>query len=141
MTVKDTSFGYERAVKIRAMAQNTRHDIVSHIAAHPEGLPSLVELDAALPANKSTLYGHLDMLTEKQVLVRYERDSENCPQNAPRVFYGLTPTGYSIVKESAAFDDIEALQEQYDAPSETESHEPVRPPHAQTISDLEANHE
>lgn len=133
-----TAFGYERAAKIQLITQDTRFSIITQIVAHPQGLPSLVELDTKLDEHKSTLYEHLQKLSDSDVVTRYEHTDEDYPQNAPRVFYGMTPTGYSIVRDSTAFDDISTLRDQYEPPTELQEYDTVpRPDGARTLDDLE----
>lgn len=140
MSSPKPSFGYRRAAKLRVMTQDTRYSIINTVVAHPLGLPSLVELDIALDEHKSTLYEHVHSLIDADVLTRYEHTDDNYPQNLPRVFYGLTPTGYSIVKESTAFDDISTIRDSHAIPESQRKYLDVeRPDDAKTLTDLETH--
>ena len=138
MSSSGRTFGYKRAAKLLLMAQETRFGIINAIVAHPDGLPSLVELDIVLDEHKSTIYEHVQSLISSDIVARYEYTGEDHPQNLPRVFYGLTPTGYSIVTQSSAFDDISAIRDANSHADDIAEYVSLdRPDNALSIHDLE----
>ena len=98
MDLEEEPFGEEGRI-YRFITQETRYLILQYVLAHPENLPSLEELNHAIPKGKSTIHEHLDRLKEAGIVDAYELDEEDRQRDLPSTFYGLTEYGILVLDE------------------------------------------
>ena len=112
------------------ITQETRYRILQTIVAHPAHLPSLDELSFEIPRARSTIFEHLEILIDRDVVKTVERDGGG-GRDTPKVFYGLTATGVDLLEEVGLFQAKETLQRRYnerDKPERIERYEQVPRP-------------
>ena len=112
-------------MSIHLITQETRYRILQSIVAHPEHLPALDELSFAIPRARSTIFEHLEILIDRDIVRTVDRD-EGGGRHTPRVFYGLTATGIDLLEEVGLLQATEALQHRYlerDKPERIERYE------------------
>jgi len=95
------------------ITQETRYLILQYVLAHPENLPSLEELDHAIPKGKSTIHEHLGRLRDRGIVDAYELAPERRSRDLPSTFYGLTEYGIHVVEEHGFLDAKGMLQAMY----------------------------
>ena len=95
------------------LTQETRYLILQYVLAHPENLPSLDELDHAIPKGKSTIHEHLGKLRERDVVDSYEVSAADRTRDLPSTFYGLTEYGIYLLEEFDLLQGKPALQAMY----------------------------
>lgn len=110
--IRDAPFAGEEET-YHFLTQETRYLILQYVLAHPENLPSLDELDHAVPRGKSTIHEHLDRLRERGVVDSYELDAEDRTRDLPSTFYGLTAYGISLLEEFDLLRGKPVLQAMY----------------------------
>ena len=81
------------------LTQETRYHIIQAVLGHPKHLATLDELEYLVPKNRSTIREHLDRLAEKQVVAKYKYRGDEAGQNDPKVFWGFTSYGISLLDE------------------------------------------
>ncbi|MEZ3143578.1 hypothetical protein [Halobaculum sp. MBLA0143] len=110
--IRDAPFAGEEET-YHFLTQETRYLILQYVLAHPENLPSLDELDHAIPKGKSTIHEHLGKLRERDVVDSYEVDAEDRSRDLPSTFYGLTEYGIYLLEEFDLLQGKPALQAMY----------------------------
>lgn len=121
------------------ITQETRYLIAQYILAHPENLPSLEELDHAIPKGKSTIHEHMGRLQERGIVDAYELESERRSRDLPSTFYGLTEYGIYVVEELNLLDAKGMLQAMYadmDKPEQIRRYEDAPRPERKSEDDL-----
>jgi tetratricopeptide (TPR) repeat protein len=121
------------------LTQETRYLIIQYILAHPENLPSLEELDYAIPKGRSTIHQHLKSLRERDIVDAYELDPEKRSRDLPSTFYGLTEHGIYVVEEFDLLKAKEMLQAIYanmDKPERVQRYEEAPRPERKSESEL-----
>lgn len=121
------------------ITQETRYLIVQYILAHPENLPSLEELDHAIPKGKSTIHEHIGRLRERGIVDAYELESERRSRDLPSTFYGLTEYGIYVVEELNLLDAKGMLQAMYadmDKPEHIQQYEEAPRPERKSEAEL-----
>ncbi len=85
---------------LNLVTQKTRFVLIQNILAHPEGMPSLKELEYANPSkSKSTIRNHLDKLIDAGVVETVKLPKENRQRDLPHKFYRLTESGEKFLEE------------------------------------------
>lgn len=120
-------------LRLNTITDETRFTLLKNIVGHPEGMPSLTELDYVNPSkNKSTIKGHLDELIAIGVVERFTKDENRGKENTPYAFYALTDDGEAFLEEHRLLQAKETLERYYAAVEKTEeiqAHEAApRPP-------------
>lgn len=114
MTLNRPSVDSKRLAHLRLITQDTRAQMLCLIRGHPQQLPSLVELDALLDEHKSTLYEHMGLLIDAGLVTRYtDSTAADGGTKTPYVFYGLTATGYQLLRTSTVFSDATVLETEF----------------------------
>ena len=81
------------------LSQETRHLILQYVLAHPAHLPSLDELAYLMPKNKAAIRDQLQVLSDANILKRYEHPPNEGSRDLPSQFYGLTEYGVEVLSE------------------------------------------
>lgn len=98
------------------LTQETRFHLVVNIIQHPEGLPSLYELEQCNPGlSESTVYKHLHKLVDAGVVETVELPQEERTQGLPWKFYGLTDEGRAFLEEHTLLQAEGTLHDVYDS--------------------------
>ncbi|NHN49658.1 transcriptional regulator [Halostella sp. JP-L12] len=107
--------------RLRAVTQETRFALLQDLLGHPEGLPTLKELDYVNPSKSgSTIRGHLDALVDADVVERVELPPERRSRDLPHVFYGITDDARDFLDRHGLLRARETLREVYDAVEKTD---------------------
>jgi DNA-binding transcriptional ArsR family regulator len=123
------------------LTQETRYLILQYVLAHPENLPSLDELDHAIPKGKSTIHEHLGKLRERDMVDSYEIDTEERTRDLPSTFYGLTAYGIHLLEEFDLLQGKPTLQAMYanmEKPERIQRYEDAPRPSKQSGEELRA---
>lgn len=81
------------------LSQETRHLVLQYILGHPVHLPSLDELAYMMPKNKAAIRDQLQILSEADLIGRYEYPPNEDSRDLPSQFYGLTEYGVEVLHE------------------------------------------
>lgn len=105
-----------------ALSEESRRDIVADIIAHPEGLPSMKELEFTTGLHRTTIHQHLGVLIDAAVVEAVEIPAGERRNGQPSKFYGITSTARDIFDRNNVFpeDHWQDLYERVDKPSEIE---------------------
>ncbi len=139
-SIRDVPFGSEEET-YHFLTQETRYLILQYVLAHPENLPSLDELDHAIPKGKSTIHEHLGKLRERDVVDSYEIDSAERTRDLPSTFYGLTEYGIYLLEEFDLLRGKPVLQAMYanmEKPEQIQRYEDAPRPSKQSEEELRA---
>ncbi len=121
------------------ITQETRYLIVQYILAHPENLPSLEELDHAIPKGRSTIHEHIGRLQERGLVDAYELEPEKRSRDRPSTFHGLTEYGIYVVEELGLLDArgmLQAIYANMDKPEKIRRYEDAPRPERKSEADL-----
>ena len=101
------------------LTQRTRFAIVSNILQHPEGLPSMYELEQLNPSvSDATVYKHVQKLVDAGIVEEMTLpDDERC-QGYPWKFYGLSEGGREFLEAHNLLAAEETLQRIYETISD-----------------------
>lgn len=105
-----------------ALADASRRDIVADIVAHPQGLPSMKELEFTTGLHRTTIHQHLDALIDAGIVEVVEIPIGERTRGQPHKFYGITETARELFDRNNVFVEThwQALYERVDKPSEIE---------------------
>jgi len=107
--------------RLNVVTQETRFALLQDVLGHPEGLPTLRELDYVNPSKSdSTIRGHLSALQEVGVVERVELPPERRSRDRPHVFYGLTDDGREFLDRHGLLRAEDTLRETYAAVEKTD---------------------
>ena len=82
------------------VTQETRFAIVANILQHPEGLPSMYELEELNPSvSEATVYKHVQKLIDVGIVEEVALPDDERRQGYPWKFYGLTDEGRSFLDQ------------------------------------------
>lgn len=96
------------------LSQETRNLVLQHVLGHPEHLPSLGELDHAIPKSTSAISDQLDALVDAGLLAVYVHEPSERRRDLPSQFYGLTEYGASVLREHGYLRLLPVARERYD---------------------------
>ncbi|WP_126663481.1 MarR family winged helix-turn-helix transcriptional regulator [Haloterrigena salifodinae] len=81
------------------VTQETRFAIVANILQHPEGLPSMYELEELNPSvSDATVYKHVQKLIDAGIVEAVALPDDERRQGYPWKFYGLTDEGRAFLE-------------------------------------------
>jgi DNA-binding PadR family transcriptional regulator len=97
------------------VTQQTRFGLVANVLQHPEGLPSMYELEQLNPGvSDATVYKHVQKLVDAGVLEAIELPAEERRQGYPWKFYRLTDEGRQFLADHNLLQAEETLQRMYE---------------------------
>lgn len=107
--------------RLDVVTQETRFALLQDLLGHPEGLPSLKELDYVNPSkSRSTIHGHLQTLIEAGVVEAATLSDDRRSRDLPYTFYGVTEAGREFLDRHDLLRAEETLREIYDRVEKTE---------------------
>ena len=97
------------------VTQQTRFALVANVLQHPEGLPSMYELEQLNPSlSDATVYKHVQKLVDAGVLEAVELPADERRQGYPWKFYRLTDEGRRFLDDHNLLQAEETLQRMYE---------------------------
>lgn len=97
-----------------AVTQDTRASLVADVVGHPEGAPSVRELDYANPGvERPTIEEHLGTLVEAGVLRKGQLPPGERTRDLPYTFYRLTDAARDLFDRANVFEE-RVWREQYE---------------------------
>lgn len=116
----DSGSGFDTWTALDAVTQDTRAEIVADVVGHPEGMPSVVELDYTNPGVKrSAIEEHLRTLVDAGVLAKEQLPVGERSRDLPYTFYRLTADARELFDRNGIFDES-TWREQYDRVQKTD---------------------
>ena len=107
--------------RLHVVTQERRYNLIADILGHPQGLPSLSELDYMNPpVERTTIQDHLQRLIEVDVVEAVEIPVGERSRDLPHVFYGLTGSGRQLLDEHGLLDEEDAWKDLYARVEKTE---------------------
>ncbi len=106
-----------------ALAEESRRDIVADIVAHPEGLPSMKELEFTTGLHRTTIHEHLETLTDAGIVDVVAFPAGERTNGQPSKFYGITETARTLFDQNNVFleEHWQELYDRVDKPDEIEN--------------------
>ncbi|QSW98613.1 winged helix-turn-helix domain-containing protein [Haloterrigena alkaliphila] len=93
-----TADGTETRELLHFLTQETRFALVANILQHPEGLPSMYELEQLNPSvSEATVYKHVQKLIDAGIVEAVALSDDERRQGYPWKFYGLTDAGRELL--------------------------------------------
>ncbi|MCH7660544.1 MAG: PadR family transcriptional regulator [Euryarchaeota archaeon] len=104
---------------VHFVTQQTRFALVGNILQHPEGLPSMYELEELNPSvSDATVYKHIQKLIDAGIVKEVALDGDERRQGYPWKFYGLSDEGREFLNDHNLLAAEETLQRIYDTISD-----------------------
>ncbi len=101
------------------LTQETRFAILGNVLQHPEGLPSMYELEQLNPGvSEATVYKHVQKLIDAGILEEVALPDDKRQQGYPWKFYGLTEEGRRFLEDHNLLAAEETLQRIYESISD-----------------------
>ena len=101
------------------VTQETRFALLANVLQHPEGLPSMYELEQLNPSvSEATVYKHVQKLVEAGVLEKVELPREHRQQGYPWTFYGLSDDGRRFLDDHGLLEGEQTLKRMYESISD-----------------------
>lgn len=99
---------------LHLVTQMTRFTLLQNVVAHPEGMPSLRELDYVNPGkSKSTIRNHLAELVDHGVVETVELPKDERNRDLPWKFFRLTDDGRRFLEDHGLLKADETLREMH----------------------------
>jgi len=100
--------------RLNVVTQETRFSLVQDILGHPEGLPTLKELNYVNPEkSRTTIRQHLQRLVDAGIVEEVLLPEGRRRNDRPYKFYGLSDDGRAFLEEHGLLRAEETLQEIY----------------------------
>jgi DNA-binding transcriptional ArsR family regulator len=101
-----SSEGFDEWTALEAVTQDSRANLISDMVGHPDGMPSMAELEYMNPSlTRSTITGHLDVLKEAGVVATAEFPTGQRPgRDLPYKFYYITEQARDLFDRSNIFE-------------------------------------
>ena len=98
------------------VTQETRFALVNNVLQHPEGLPSMYELERLNPSlSDATVYKHVQKLVDAGILEAVTLPPDERRQGHPWKFYRLSDEGRRFLDDHGILPAEETLQRMYEA--------------------------
>lgn len=111
--------GTEARELVHFVTQRTRFALINNVLQHPEGLPSMYELEQLNPSvSGATVYKHVQKLIEAGILEEAALPDDERRQGYPWKFYGLTAEGRRFLEEHNLLEAEETLRRIYETISD-----------------------
>lgn len=140
MTSPDGDTSKKRAELTNLVTQETRFQVIQNILAHPESLPTLLELEHAIDKSQTTILGHIETLQDEGIVEKHKL--EEAAPDEPSTFFAVTPYGLSVVDQLGVFDDLGLMREMYaqlDKPEKVQRYENAPRPELASVDEVQAD--
>ncbi|RQG99042.1 MarR family winged helix-turn-helix transcriptional regulator [Natrarchaeobius oligotrophus] len=109
-----TGEGTQTRELLHFITQETRFALIANILQHPDGLPSMYELEQLNPSvSDSTVYKHVQKLIDAGVVEEVALPDDERRQGYPWKFYGLTDEGRRFLERHNLLAAEETLERLY----------------------------
>ncbi|ELY62599.1 helix-turn-helix domain-containing protein [Natronococcus jeotgali] len=107
------------------LAEESRRDIVADIVAHPEGLPSMKELEFTTGLHRTTIHQHLEALIDGGIVEPVEIPPGQRTKGQPSKFYAISDTARQIFDQNNVFieDHWKEIYDRVEKPEEIQEAE------------------
>jgi len=100
--------------RLNVVTQETRFALVQDLLGHPEGLPTLKELDYVNPSkSRTTIRQHLQQLIEAGIVEEVTLPTERRRNDLPYKFYGISEEGRQFLEAHDLLRAEETLRDVY----------------------------
>ncbi|WEL21956.1 helix-turn-helix domain-containing protein [Halorhabdus sp. BNX81] len=107
--------------RLNVVTQETRFSLLQDILGHPDGLPTLKELDYVNPSkSRTTIRQHLDALVDAGIVEEVLLPEDQRRNDRPYKFYGLSEEGRAFLEEHKLLRAEDTLREIYDRVEKTD---------------------
>jgi DNA-binding transcriptional ArsR family regulator len=107
--------------RLNVLTQETRFAMLQDILGHPEGLPTLKELDYVNPSkSRTTIRQHLEELVDADIVEEVLLPEDQRRNDRPYKFYGLSEEGRAFLEEHKLLRAEDTLREIYDRVEKTD---------------------
>ena len=97
------------------VTQETRFALIANVLQHPDGLPSMYELEQLNPSvSDATVYKHVQKLVDAGVLDAVELPEDERRQGYPWKFYRLSDEGRRFLADHDVLQAEETLRRMYE---------------------------
>jgi DNA-binding MarR family transcriptional regulator len=101
------------------VTQQTEFTLINNILQHPDQLPSMYELEELNPSvSDASVYKHIQKLIGAGIVKEVDLGDDECRQDYPRKFYGLTEEGREFLDVHNLIAAEETLQQIYETISD-----------------------
>ena len=107
--------------RLNVVTQETRFSLLQDILGHPDGLPTLKELDYVNPSkSRTTIRQHLEELVDAGIVEEVLLPEDQRRNDRPYKFYGLSEDGRAFLEEHKLLRAEDTLREIYDRVEKTD---------------------
>jgi len=107
--------------RLNVVTQETRFSLLQDILGHPDGLPTLKELDYVNPSkSRTTIRQHLEELVDAGIVEEVLLPEDQRRNDRPYKFYGLSEEGRAFLEEHKLLRAEDTLREIYDRVEKTD---------------------
>ncbi|WEL18073.1 Fe2 /Zn2 uptake regulation protein, fur/PerR [Halorhabdus sp. SVX81] len=107
--------------RLNVVTQETRFSLLQDVLGHPEGLPTLKELDYVNPSkSRTTIRQHLAELVDAGIVEEVLLPEDQRRNDRPYKFYGLSEDGRAFLEEHKLLRAEDTLREIYDRVEKTD---------------------
>ncbi len=104
---------------VHFVTQETRFALLANVLGHPEGMPSMYELEQLNPSvSEATVYKHVQKLVDAGVLEDVALPEDERRQGYPWKFYRLTDEGRTFLERHNLLAAEETLGRMYESISD-----------------------
>ena len=104
---------------VHFVTQETRFALLANVLGHPEGMPSMYELEQLNPSvSEATVYKHVQKLVDAGVLEDVVLPEDERRQGYPWKFYRLTDEGRTFLERHNLLAAEETLERMYESISD-----------------------
>ncbi|ACV12828.1 putative transcriptional regulator [Halorhabdus utahensis DSM 12940] len=107
--------------RLNVVTQETRFSLLQDVLGHPDGLPTLKELDYVNPGkSRTTIRQHLAELVDAGIVEEVLLPEDQRRNDRPYKFYGLSEEGRAFLEEHKLLRAEDTLREIYDRVEKTD---------------------
>ncbi|OAQ54484.1 transcriptional regulator [Natrinema mahii] len=107
--------------RLNVVTQETRFALVQDLLGHPDGLPTLKELDYVNPSkSRTTIRQHLQQLVEADIVEEVTLPDDRRRNDLPYKFYGISDEGRAFLEEHDLLRAEETLRSVYERVEKTD---------------------
>lgn len=100
---------------LRLILQNSRAKLLLQILAHPQQMPSALELEYRNPSmESSTIQYHLRKLGDAGIVEKVKLPKGERARDLPSTFFRVTEKGERLLKQANLYEEVKTWREMYD---------------------------